>query len=113
MYGKPLVRTWNKIKYMRRGGWEGGPNEDRVNGHERAHVLQLLLQEEDLSLSLSLSLRDGMGWSQSSTHTYTQTYMEWAAADCLGEGGMEGEDKCMYVRTAGEPAWEELQKRST
>ena len=62
----------------------------------------------------SLSLRDGMGWSQSSTHTYTQTYMEeWAAADCLGEGGMEGGDKCMYVRTAGEPAWEELQKRST
>ena len=49
----------------------------------------------------SLSLQDGMGWSQSSTHTYTQTYMEWAAADCLGEGGMEGEDKCMYVRNAG------------
>ena len=31
----------------------------------------------------------------------------------LSGGGMEGGDKCMYVRTAGEPAWEELQKRST
>ena len=75
---------------------EGARGERRQS---LAHVLQLLLQEEDLSLSLSL--QDGMGWSQSSTHTYTQTYMEWAAADCLGEGGMEGEDKCMYVRTAG------------
>ena len=60
----------------------------------------------------SLSLRDGMGWSQSSTHTYTQTYMEWAAADCLGEGWREKTSVCMYA-LPGEPAWEELQKRST
>ena len=47
------------------------------------------------------------------THTYTQTYVEWAAAaDCLGEGWKEKTSVCMYA-LPGEPAWEELQKRST
>ena len=68
---------------------EGARGERRQS---LAHVLQLLLQEET-----SLFLRDGMGWSQSSTHTYTQTYMEWAAADCLGEGWKEETSVCMYA----------------
>ena len=73
---------------------EGARGERRQS---LAHVLQLLLQEEDLSLSL----RDGMGWSQSSTHTYTQTYMEeWAAAPRIvwgREGRKEKTSVCMYA----------------
>ena len=86
---------------------EGARGERRQS---LAHVLQLLLQEEDLSLSPS-PRRDGM---EPVFHTHIHADVHGGVGRRgLSGGGMEGEDKCMYVRTAGEPAWEELQKRST
>ena len=99
---RKLCRSLADSSSAERGGWERGPNEDRVDGHERAraarrqslaHVLQLLLQEETSEM--------GMGWSQSSTHTDKQ----WAE-DCLGRG--RGRGRQVYVLLGGVAEGEHL-----
>ena len=75
-----------------------------------AHVLQLLLQEEDLSRSLSETGWDGA--SLPHTHTRRRTWSGPPRIVWGREGWKEKTSVCMYA-PPGEPAWEELQKRST